>query len=836
MYANDIRCNRALIFSEIFSGSPFTYAYWDAGTQMLHLDFPLKIGVVNNAFNGNLSILSGNDGLGPFNGIRFVQSHDQGPPARNDLAHAWLTQHIGKAVIYFSGNNITNMDANKTWVIPGHGAALGDYHNRITNMVYVRNQFSRGKEWERWSDPDFYAFERYDDLNNNNTPNTGESLIIVALNDSGSNQTRTLQTAFPNGTVLKDYSGNNPNNVTVSGGQVTITVPGNLPGIPGGQGWVYYAPLIPEANGEPIRFLQGGNQVSTIPWIVPGGIHAPAKPRQIPRVTANTVDIDVHFTTPPGATVDSVIIRWGQGRDLNPDPNNNPFGGNNTISSGFMPATQLSPGHWRLTANLSNIPDGLHLIQARCFIQRPSTLPALYQTFYKVIYLDRTGPILNIENPTHNATIPGDTILRVTNPDYTAYTMHVSINGGPPQPMHQYYRGLWKYSLSSLPQGTHTITVTATEAHWGNPRAVINQSTATRTFTVVRDGPPATINHKEGATIKMPFFTTRLHIPPNLTASNVKLYWDGYEMVDLTGTGGILTHIFDGRYTSGGVEDRLWGAFTNGPHFFEAHITDPNTNKTTRITRQVTFNLYGQNLVDSDGDGLPDDTEIPFYSTGTNPGPSGQLPGDTNYDNVPQFGENWTRLNPLNHHTYYSGPWDGDRDSDGDGVKNLFETWQGFLRFGNAFHFDIYNSNSKPSQADPIDADNDGMTARWEGLNGLNDSIPSNNITDPDNDGIPNLLEFALDLDPQKPDAHLLPQPQITTIGSQDFFTITYLPNPDIALTGVTLTAEYSTDLQTWTTSGVILDTNHPYGGSIRARVPILPGQPRGFFRLRATK
>ncbi|MCS7064431.1 MAG: alpha-amylase family glycosyl hydrolase [Methylacidiphilales bacterium] len=834
MYANDIRRNRALVFSEIFTGSTSTYGYWDFGTQMLHLDFPLKIGVVNPAFGGNLSLLGSFDGLGPLNGIRFVQSHDQGPPARNDLAHAWLLTHIGKSVVYFSGNNITNMDANKTWVLPGHGAALGDYHNRITNMVYVRNQFARGKQWERWSDGDFYAFERYDDLNNNNSPNPGEALLLVALNDSGSPQTRTLQTAFPNGTVLKDYSGNNPNTVTVSGGQVTITVPGNLPGIPGGQGWVYYAPRNADANGEPIRFLNGNNQVGTINWIVPGGIHAPSKPRQIPRITTNSVNIDVHFTNPPDGTVDSVIIRWGQGRDLNPDPNINPFGGNNIISSGYMPATQLSTGHWRLTADLSNIPEGLHLIQARCFNQRPSTLPPLFQTFYKVVYVDRTGPSIQIENPPANGTIQGDTIVRINNPDYTAYTVEVSVNGGPFRPAHRYIRGLWKYSLSGLPAGTHTITVKATEADWGNPRSIINQSTTTRTFTVVRDGPPVAINHKEGEVLKMPFFITRLHLPTSLGVSNVKLYWDGYEMVGLAGTNGIVTHIFDGRYISGGVEDRLWGAFTNGPHFFEAVVTDAN-NKVTRVTRQVTYNLYGQNLTDSDGDGLPDDTEIPFYSTGTNPGPSGQLPGDTNYDNVPQSGENWTRLNPLNHQTYYVGDWDGDRDSDGDGVKNLFETWQGFLRHGNAFHFDIYNSGSKPSLADPIDADNDGMTARWEGLNGLNDSNAANNTQDPDNDGIPNLLEFAFNLDPQKYDADSLPQPTITNINGQDFFTITYLPNPDIGLTNVTVTAEFSSDLQNWSTAGIIFDNNHPVAGSVRARVPIGSNQ-RGFFRLRATK
>ncbi|MFN9960689.1 MAG: alpha-amylase domain-containing protein, partial [bacterium] len=100
--------------------------------------------------------------------------------------------------------------------------------------------------------------ERFDDLNGNAQPNSGEGLLLVALNDSGSDQTRNgIQTSFAPGTVLKDYTGRNPDLVTVaSDGKVNIRVPGWW-----GQGFVCYAPFNAEGpqTGSPITFTAGPN-------------------------------------------------------------------------------------------------------------------------------------------------------------------------------------------------------------------------------------------------------------------------------------------------------------------------------------------------------------------------------------------------------------------------------------------------------------------------------------------------------------------------------------------------------------------------------------------------
>ena len=147
-----------------------------------------------------------------------------GPPSKLKLAYAYALTHIGLPVVYFTGNNLsgTNVAVN-TWLKIGHGGALGDYgDNVLPNLVYINNNFARGREWERWSESGFYALERYDDLNSSTTPDINEGLLLVGLNNTGSSQTRYVQTAFATGTVLHDYTGNNATDLTVDGrsGQV----------------------------------------------------------------------------------------------------------------------------------------------------------------------------------------------------------------------------------------------------------------------------------------------------------------------------------------------------------------------------------------------------------------------------------------------------------------------------------------------------------------------------------------------------------------------------------------------------------------------------------------
>lgn len=709
LYLNYQERDDALIYSEFFIGGQGEVDYWrnfgGQGNKFRYLDFPRKSQMIGAAFGGgNLAALDNlTAGFSPAEGVMFAHSHDENPPGKLDLAYAYILTRIGLPVVFFTGNNLDGSEVNvKTWMKLGYGSALGDYsYGAVPNMVWVNKQFARASEWTRWVEGDFYVYERFQDLNTSSSPNAGEGLLLVGLNDSGGNQTRNnVQTAFDPGTVLKNYSIFPAGDLTVNGsGQVNLTIPaGN-----NGQGWVFYAPRVPESDGDPLRFVQGGNPAPTMSWIVPGGKLAANKPRTVTRLTADTVDINTHYQNPPDGAVDAVMLKWGLGQRMH--PTNFFSAGVDNVSGKFQSANPVTvggnggTGHFRLTATITNMAEGLHLVQGRAFVGRPGGKPALFNTFREVVYVDRRGPDLSIPYPAENGTVNGSTVVTVENPDRTAYYLEYSVNGGSFNFCDEIQKGEWRFVLPALASGTHTVAVRAIEADYGNPRTAINTGVLTRVFNVAAGSAPTIafqgINRGVGTDIEMPFFRTVVSAPG---ATSVKLFWDGKELPLVGGVSG-ATNIFDGRYLIGGTTQRLWGAFVNGPHFFEAVAVSGVT--TTRVATRRVFDLYGANIIDSDGDGLPDEVEMPNFFAGTAPGPNVPWPGDNsgsgNQDMIPNYGETWTRLNPMNAETFYNGTWDDNLDSDGDGVPNGCEVRQGYLLHTNAWHFNIYNGGSKPA-------------------------------------------------------------------------------------------------------------------------------------------
>ncbi len=733
LYQNGLRRrDSALIFSEFFIGDQSEIDYWrNFGVKMRYLDFPRKSQMIWPAFNnGNLAALSSFAGFSPAEGVMFAQSHDENPPWKLELAYAYILTRVGVPIVYTTGNNLAGGESKvNTWMLVGHEGALGDWgHQAIPNLVYINNNFARGNEWERWSEGDFYAFERYEDLNGNGTPQAGEGLLLVGLNDSGGDLTRTVQTAFEPLTVLHDYTGNAGVISVKHDGTVDLTVPGM-----GGQGFVAYAPKNVDgpAAGEPLRFAQGGTPVGEIDWIVPGGRLAADKPRTLPRVTGDTVDIDVHFAT-GGPTADNVMIKWGEG-DLPANIDTDTYyydGGFGIVSGGFQNSQEIAPGHWRLTADTTRFPEGLHVIRARVFNERDPGLPALYQTFSKVIYLDRQGPDIEFANLDAGQTVRGAPMIEIANPDRLAATVEYSTDGSTFHPADKVIAGFWQFALPALPAGAQTLTIRAREYDWDEPRKQINETIATRNFTVDASGPAIAIefdHHVRPADaasgeIHMPFFTVKVVTDAGKPASQVRLFWNEYEMVGLSGTGEIST-TFDGRFMLGSEEGRLWGSFVNGAHVFEAMVE--HNGEWYHASRRAVFNLYGQNLIDSDGDGIPDTVEMPFFETGTAPGYGQKWPGDNNEDMIPNDGEYWTRLNPMNHDTTYSGSWDGDEDWSGDGYSNLYKVRRGYWDEGDAYFYGIYQ-NHAGQLGDEGDWDWGGGGGGGGGLPGLASWNPPN--------------------------------------------------------------------------------------------------------------
>ncbi len=101
-------------------------------------------------------------------------------------------------------------------------------------------------------------------------------------------------------------------------------------------------------------------------------------------------------------------------------------------------------------------------------------------------------------------------------------------------------------------------------------------------------------------------------------------------------------------------------------------------------------------------------------------------------------------------------------------------------------------------------------------------------LADPDGDGLPNLLEYALDCDPLKPSVNALPTVGTLAIDDNIHLTFTTTKNPDA--TDVNYTVESSTDLVTWTNAGLVTLTD------TTTRLVVRDSQPLGttprFFRL----
>ena len=96
--------------------------------------------------------------------------------------------------------------------------------------------------------------------------------------------------------------------------------------------------------------------------------------------------------------------------------------------------------------------------------------------------------------------------------------------------------------------------------------------------------------------------------------------------------------------------------------------------------------------------------------------------------------------------------------------------------------------------------------------------------TVPNNDGVPLLMDYALNLDPTKTQGASMPKPVVS--GNQ--MSLTYYGGS----TGVTYTVQASTDLQSWSTSGVTVsgpDANSNY----TATIPI--SGTKEFMRLKVT-
>ena len=97
----------------------------------------------------------------------------------------------------------------------------------IVNLMWIHQNIALGPTIQRWKDAGVFAFERL-----------GGTHLLVALNkDKQSGRTIHVDTGFPPGTLLHDYTGHVGDVRSGANGSVTLNLPRNADGL----GYVCYS-------------------------------------------------------------------------------------------------------------------------------------------------------------------------------------------------------------------------------------------------------------------------------------------------------------------------------------------------------------------------------------------------------------------------------------------------------------------------------------------------------------------------------------------------------------------------------------------------------------------
>lgn len=375
-----------------------------AKTGMNLLDFPLKFNL-NALFNsqgyGDLgqTLANGygldsgtglpymNGGLGNTVGVSFVQSHDDGPPQSNNMAHAFILTRPGRSKVYYDGNNIEPNNWSN-FPKPGRFDALGQGSDLLLRQLDAKNRFARGSLVNRWVTKNLYVYERQ--VN-------GAGTLLVGLNNRGDYTalSATVLTAFQPGTVLEDLSGQAADVTVAANGSVGITVPSNSEGSNSNnaRGYVLYAPKTPKALSgfEPVQLFDAtqpgtpgfGGALPFTANPLPGGTYASGGSFRSATLTSNLMSIRVR-TDAIGATAfakldDAVAMA---GRTIG---SGTPEG----LTDGYVALDKSADGDFRLTGvDLASLADGLHVLRVRVFLNAGNR-PGLFSEFPVFFYLSR---------------------------------------------------------------------------------------------------------------------------------------------------------------------------------------------------------------------------------------------------------------------------------------------------------------------------------------------------------------------------------------------------------------------------------------------------------------
>ncbi len=483
----DLDGNRTTPFSfgEVFDGDfglLSGYIRKDGYGNRDVLDFPLYFTMVDELNGTGLgswnniiySSIDGSDGDSNdgSRGVEFVQSHDSDKPSADNLAYAFTLLRVGFPIVYF---NAKEFGDGRDFPKDGRGDALGgEYGTIITTLVDIHNEYSRGSLIHRSVDSNVYIFER-------------DNNLIVGLNDNSDGSVtiydeRTIYTGFTSETVLKELTGNATNptldpsdeifdSVTVqSDSSITIRVPRNHQQM----GYVAYGLANPQGT---LTISPVSDTIPPDSSSVPNGI------RRIAEVDIITADsFTVQLQTTSEVSEDNALIRLDGGLDINDNPGLD-FGEGNSVIRGFEQfTTHNSPRHsggtglYQQTIDATSLSEGYHFVKVIAFTPRPWPSPETFNTFKRVVYIDRSGPEMSLIYPTNTGNkdiTTSDYQAVVKCLDKTANSVHIfwdqpsgadllSMIGSQSQAS-WVDRDEFRYNLSGITNGDHSIDIVAFE-------------------------------------------------------------------------------------------------------------------------------------------------------------------------------------------------------------------------------------------------------------------------------------------------------------------------------------------------------------------------------------
>lgn len=460
-------------FGEVFDGNfgvLNSYTRKDLVGNRDVLDFPLYF-TMRDILNGNgfgdmrgfeFASFDGSDGNANdgSRGVQFVSSHDNGPPANDNIAYAHILTRTGFPVVYF---NALEFGTGRDFPQRGRGDALGgEFGDRIIRLVDIHHEYARGAHRTRWIDGDAYVYER-------------ENALLVGLNDNGASAaTRNLvNLAFRNVTLV-ELTGNAGASATVNvdgSGNATVTIPSNA----NGRGYAAWGLAQPRGLGAaPLAITPVSSTIAPDAATVP---HGQRRITPIEVITADSATLTL--TMQDENLDDNAIVRIDAGAQ-------------DIIGTGLFPGgefrgyqtfTTSSPGFggngtYSAALDISQLSEGLHYIEAVAFLRRvPSTLPAIYQTFRKVICVDRVPPPMALRFPGRTGagdvqSVQYEVVLDCA--DFTANSVHVlpDFAGNdaaalaavsPASRANQVDRGEFRFNWTEIGPGLHTLVVVAFE-------------------------------------------------------------------------------------------------------------------------------------------------------------------------------------------------------------------------------------------------------------------------------------------------------------------------------------------------------------------------------------